>query len=375
VRVKIGSTTYDTNPSTGCVTFSSGSSVHDTRVYAYATDANDNFARIHDGAQDATGTYPGSTFSHFIDDQAYTPGGTTTIRIGADTARWTAMGVLTAALYRYHDGVSDVEYHIAESSDTDSPDCDNRTYENQTGDNETYIRLSDDSCGSPGQQRKFVVAHEYGHGLAAQFANVNTTPFYAGHDVTPSDCSFTSAGGGAYGMITKEWSAVGKEGFADFVSAKVWNDYDNDGVYTTSPNVWDLERWNEDNDPRGYLRNMCVPGSSSADAASLDGAGVRVDWLLAYWDIYYYSGCSPSMTKHDMLRFYKEIITDSGIDACTSGANEGDCDNWFPVSRDAIDTVIGQSQIGTCYDDQWDFYACHNGIDFLGDDPPPSGGC
>jgi hypothetical protein len=370
VRVKIGSTTYDTNPSTGCVTFTASGGTHDVTVYAYATDANDNFVRIHDGAPDLETSYPGATFSAFIDDQVFTADGTTTIAVGADTDRWTSMASLAFALYRYHDGISDSEIHVAEThfiSDPMDPlyalSCKDGFYGPDPANNEAYLRLANDTCAVGGQFRKFVNAHEYGHALTFLHGNHTSVPFTASHNVTPSNCDMESEEPGRYGMEHKEWSSVGKEAYADFVSAKVWNNYDPDGTFRKGSGNYNLEKWDSSNTELGYLRNVCCPPSlGSGCAASLDGAGTRQDWLRALWDIYTYAGCSPTNTQAKMLDLFDEIA-DSGSYAD---------DTWYTITLDGINALIGGSALGSCYDEAWEDYACHNGVAFTGTLP---GGC
>lgn len=365
VRVKIGSTTYDTNPSTGCLTFESATNTHDVYVYAYATDASNNFVRIHNAGPNDTSSYPGGTTSFAIADVVFN-GNPTYVSAGNDSALFTAMAALGLSMYRYRDGVSNAEFHVAESSNNEADpswECKDQNYFNRTANNESYIRIADDSCSTVSQRRKFVVAHERGHAHAAQYANKDSTPFSTTHSQAPSSCDHDPAQT-KYSTYSHEWSSVGKEGFADFFSAKVFNDYDTNGTYNIG-SLYNLEKWDSNNTERGYLRNVCCPGGAGSPGCddSLDGAGTRQDWMRAYWDLYTYAGCSPSNTKLKMLEFYETLIEQAGIAD----------DTWWPKSQAAMDDVITAGVLGSCYDGAWNDYGCHNGLDFQG--TLPSGGC
>lgn len=129
-------------------------------------------------------------------------------------------------------------------------------------------------CLTPyGRERKFVIAHEYGH---------HNLHFTAG-DWT-SDCG----SGGGHGMTTYEYqSCAMMEGWANFVSADSWNDV------------------LESNNPGGKLRYWGSCGGSGTidvettgngagcvdkymennwSAASWPGHGNELDWMRTYWD-------------------------------------------------------------------------------------------
>jgi hypothetical protein len=346
VRVKIGTATFDTNAS-GCVTFPTAQpwAVYDVRVYAYASDDNDNFVRIHNGAEDTTASYPGATYSLLTTGVYFDAGGATTLQVGSHTPRWTAMGALAFSLGRYHDGVTDTAYHVSESV----PDnCgSNVNYSNNVTANWSYIRLQNGSCSGTDARTKFVIAHEYGHAYLFQYANKSgQSPGSQNHDVLPSDCAFDSPGGGsAYYNNTNEWSSLAvREGFAHFVSARVWNDAAADGNFQWDGS-FDLERWNSSNTPGGHLVNVCCPGISFACASSLNGAGTITDWMRALWDTHTDSSCS--LTKGQMALFYTLIIIDSGLTDA----------NFWSISQGEM------SLFGSTCSQRWDAHGCHNGID------------
>ncbi len=366
--VKVGNSTFTTGTSTGCVTFSKLTATHSVRIYAKAYDANDNYVRIHNASPTTTSSYPGSTHSILIEDVTFSPGVTKYVYAGSFTPRWTAMATLAFSLYRYHDGVYDSEFHIAESPDSFPPDqdaeCNNRNYAKDVANNEMYIRIADDSCQTIGLDRKFLVSHEFGHALGYLHAERNSTANgNRNHAETPNACG--TGGTDSYTMTSKEWSVIGaREGWAHFVAARVWNNASSDGTFRWSGATYDLERWNANNDARGRLRNVCCTGSGCAN--SLDGAATNQDWMNAYWDLDTNSSCSPNPSRRDMLRFWSEIITATP-----------DEDEFYDESLNAIDTLVSNGDIGSCYGSsgsaKWENFACHNGIDFTG--TVPSGGC
>lgn len=358
VRVKVGSTTFDTSPSNGCVTFSSSSSVHDVRVYAFATDSADNYARIHNASPSSTSSYPGSTYSAFVEDVQLVANGTKYLNVGDHTPRWTAMGAMAVSMYRYHDGVSDAAYHVSDQGDCADG---NANYSNSVANNRSYIRLQEagSDCPNSRQNAKFIVGHEYGHAYGYQFAERNSTPSASStHNATPSSCGI----GSGYSMTSKEWSSLSaREAFAHFVSAKIWNNKAGDGQFRWFNVSYDLERWNAGNTARGRLRNQCCSGSNCA--SSLDGAATNNDWMLGFWDMYTNGGCSNAPSKTDMARLWSKLINSSGLAV----------DNYWPKSQSAAAALVSEGHIGSCFDDLWDEVGCHNGMDFQGS--LPSGGC
>jgi hypothetical protein len=363
VRVTIDGQLYWTNPSTGCVTFRSDYAVHDVTVWTRAKNAYGSYVRIHNGSQSATGSYPGRTMGLTYRDVPFTLYDTTYLYAGSHTARWTAMAALALSQYRFSGGLSGISYHVAESPNSGPVDerCDNRLYANDPGNNRAYIRLGDESCGNPGQDRKFVVAHEYGHGLAYQFANVGGQHM---NSVSHAGTSSCGQGGDSYAIDSIEWSSIGaREGFAHFVSAKVWNNRSADGLFEWFNDSWDLERHATGNPKYGYLRNVCCWGSDCD--STLRGAATIIDWLNAYWDFYTNSSCSPSPSTTDMLRFYRNIITQTWMDNS----------EFFRASETAVDELISDGDVGSCYAGKWDHYACWAGISFQGTTTPSPDAC
>src|SRR5262249_48501121 len=120
-----------------------------------------------------------------------------------------------------------------------------------------YLRLGNgnvDSKGNPDTPRtryKFHVAHELGHAIAALYYGdhenaVNgdepNTGDYS-HNVLPNACG---TGDTTYSISSKEWNSVGfREGFAHFISARIWNNKETEGAFTWFAAPHDLERYNQ----------------------------------------------------------------------------------------------------------------------------------
>lgn len=359
-HVKIGTTDYITN-TVGCVTFTSPGSSYtaNVRVYARATDANNSYIRLHDGASNTQDDYPGATYSWLQTNVAFSSGTTKYVAVGGYGARSTTFAALAHSLSFYHDGASNIEYHVSdlggESPDVDLDCSANTNYFNDSTNNEAYIKLvSDDPtyCPYSSQRTKFVLAHEYGHAYGHQRANILAqTPASTSHSATPAGtCEFTTGGGfSAYGNNTKEWSSLAiREGFAHFISASVWNADANDGQFRWDSS-FDLDRWNAGNTAGGYLVNTCCPGGSASCAASLDGAGVITDWMRGLWDMNTDPTCVLSRT--DMGELYADLLNQAGL------AN----DNFYPKSASVM-----LSNWGSTCANQWEYIACYNGIDRQG---------
>jgi hypothetical protein len=347
VRVRVGSTTWDTGVN-GCRVWTSSvfSTSHNVRVYAYASDANSNFVRVHTGPayNPPQEDYPGSTYSLLTTNVLFVHNVPTVLNVGSYSPRWTLMGALATSLNRYGDGISDTEFHVA-----DSGDCGwNENYHNDPSENLSYIVMEANSCHGTSQRNKFVVAHEYGHAYLYQVSNMSTqSPASASHNVTPSNCPF-SENGLAYTNRTKEWSSLAfREGFAHFISARVWNDSAADGHFRWGQS-YDLDRWDSSDAPGGYLVNECCSGTGGSCANSLNGTGVIPDWMRGLWDFHTDSVCPRS--KSQMALFHWLVAGQSGLDN----------DEFFAASQTAA------SIFGTTCAQRWDLHACHNGLDRVG---------
>lgn len=282
--------------------------------------------------------------------------GTNYVEVGDHTPRWTGMGAMAVSLYRYHDGLSDTEVHVSDEGACGA----DANYSNDYTNDETYIRFGEDTCSTTGLTLKFVAAHEWGHSYGFQFANSGHSPSSATHAVTPDSCGFANPN---YSFFSKEWSSIAaKEGWAHFVSAKVWNNKASDGQFRFGSSL-DLERWDSGNTAYGRTYNVCCDDDNSSCENSLDGASTNGDWMRGLWDMYTNNSCSNAPSLTDMTRLYSELVNSSGL----SNSN-----NWSK-SQSAVDTLITQGHIGSTCDDLWDEAGCHNGMHFTGQSLPPAG--
>jgi len=356
VAVTVNGSPYTTD-FLGCVIFSTGTPSLSTSVtvHAYATDANSNYIRLHNGASNSQDSYPGATYGILTLNVPFSTGVTTNLSVGNYSERWTAFAAMAHALWYYNVGVSDTEYHVSDlrgENPVSAPSCGaNVNYFNDVTNSESYIALvtaDDEYCPFHNQRNKFVLAHEYGHAYASQIASVaQQSPASTSHSATPSgSCSFGSGVG--YDNNTKEWSSLAiREGFAHYVSARIWNNEASDGQFWWGTS-FDLERWNSGNTEGGYLVNQCCPGTSMSCATSLDGAGVLTDWMRAFWDMHTDSTCS--LDQADMPYLYGLTIGQGGLTN----------DNFYPTTHAVM------AWWGSTCQDRWEFIGCHNGIDRQG---------
>jgi hypothetical protein len=346
VRVRFGSNTYDTN-SGGCKTFYSTAAAltFDARVFALAKDGNNNLVRIHNGPADSEDSYPGATYSIYVSSLTTYAYQVVFLDVGGYVPRWTAMGALSESLHRFNDNVINTAYHAS-----DKGACGiNQNYANHIPEKRSYIRFVQDGCNPNSKRAKFVVAHEYGHAYGYQRAQKsNQIPANPDHQVTPSSCSL-NPGTAMYDNLSKEWSSIAaREGYAHFISARVWNDPDPDGRFTWGSQSFDLARWDSSEAPGGRLVNVCCPFSPSQCAFSLSGAGALPDWTRAFWAMH--TGPTCALNKELMSHLYGILINSSGL------TNK----NFFSKSRDALNVLVPW-----CVP-RWDEVACHHGIDRVG---------
>jgi len=353
MKVRVGAAEYNTNPTTGCVTFASGYFAFTATVtgYAYFTNASGTYVRLHNAANDSEVSFPGSTHAYQILNVSFHSPTTTVVTFG-DASNpgerlFTGAAAFATSLYRYGDGFeAGTEIHVSPAGACGAA---NVQYFNDFTFNEAYIRMQGYTCAGSALQAKFLVAHEYGHALGVQNADQSHGWADDTHDVTPSLCDFDGVNY-VYGNFTKEWSSIAaREGWAHFVSARVWNDSASDGNFTWD-GQHDLERWDASNTVRGYLKNVCCPGSPGTGcSASLDGAGTINDWMRAFWDLHTET-CDDAPNKLSMSQFYGGILNSFGL---------ADDNHWSASSG------VVASLFPDC-DSDWEYIGCHNGIDQIG---------
>ena len=171
-------------------------------------------------------------------------------------------------------------------------------------------------------QRKFVLAHEYGHANLARSSDGYT-----------NDCSY---GDSSHGMRGIEYnSCAAMEGWAHFVAADVWNSGEHSGG---DPTGW-FVYWGNGNplidveagqggcaamsgDPNGFrssYADVCFSAGWAFDencsSGDCDGYGVELDWMRAWWDFHTDDDLAGSRPDHADLHEIVDDATWSASDA------------------------------------------------------------
>ncbi len=371
VRVKVSrgawEQTFNADPTDGSFNWShTETSGFNMRIYGYATDSADNYIRIHNSPNDFS-SYPGQTYSILCTNLSPTSGGSNTYHVGSYDSKWTAMATLAFGLYRYHDGLSDKAFHVGiDNTQAAGASAHYGQSNSNITDGRHYIKLgngnvdSDGDPSTPSTKFKFIVTHELGHAIAAIYygdhddaddgsePNVNLNNF-----ILPDACFDLNVPVGGYSIATKEWNSVGfREGFAHFISAKIWNNKETEGTFTWFAQAHDLERYNfgASNNSGGRLENQCCVGGGCAEVWA--GAGTNEDWVRFLWDWYTNTSnsCPDRPTKLDMLKLYRQTRLNGGLTF----------DNYFEKMQAAADDL---THLDDCLrTDRFNFYADHNGI-------------
>lgn len=362
--------TFDTDPSTGCVTFASplgtatpltGATV---RVYGFATDSAGNRVRIHNAGLNTGSWYPGATYSALWTGQVLVPNDVHTYVLdGRANDRWTTIAAAAYGLYRYHDGNSGATISIG----FDEGDCSNSG--SIHGNAENYIeshnahlfRVGRCASSASDAREKMLVTHELGHALLRLYYGYDGDDQPRNQTYTPSS-SITTASPpqgsscwnvSSYGMNSLEWnSQTFKEAYADFYSAKVWNLKASRGTYTYRGVAYDLEKWDNvgnTNTAGGFAQNWCGYFTTTGSVAT------KGDYLRFLWDFYTVAGCSSQPTRLDMFKIYRMV-------------RENDRDGTFNLTYwnydNALEYAIENSVSGLSRCEQAGFgvYADHNGL-------------
>lgn len=354
VRVRVGNTTYDTDPDTGCVSFTGSSSVQNVRVYAYATNTYDTFARMHDGGKTQLERYPGNTYSWYVSGVRLSSGRTSIVSVGDYTKRATGMATLAYALKRYAHGVYNSEYHVA-GDVPQSVGC-GTTQHYYTDQHAAYLAFADPyECSNSNLAKKFVVAHEYGHGFGSLRGNNWVGSNYGFDAEWSGNCpDQSSSNGHKHNSIEHNFTGM-MEGWANFVAAVVFNNKTQIAHMSMHGNDDDMETWNASQFSLagGYIKWNCVPQVGQED--ELVGASVPSDWSRQFWDMWTDPAvCSPAPSATDMLRIYSATTLQPNVH------NEQDL-GWFH-SKNAVDEVIDSGQLGGCYDSYWNSIGIYNGV-------------
>lgn len=374
VRVRISrpgwAQTYDTAPGSGCVDWSdsSWSGDYDVRVYGYQTDANDNVVRIHDSQSDSCAVAPGATYSLLIQD--YTPsGGTDVMKVGDEIGRWTTQAMLGYGLYRYHDGVHDKTIHAGFDEGNSNGQCNSSAHDGTLNSFITSGRHCvqySDCAADDDRRKKFLVGHEFGHALTA--LHYGDKAGATNGDEPGADSGWlgitddnSCANSSVYDITDVEWSSIAfREGFAHFVSAKIFNDREKSastGLYEGAfhwggSHSQDLQRPNRGQVSASDNRydDLCCASTSGCGT----GTGVIGDWMRFLWDWYTNEGflgsCTQQPTKLNMLWLYTRTRQEGGLLR----------NNYFQKLQDGADAM----NLPTCLEDgMLDIHAALNGVD------------
>jgi hypothetical protein len=371
VRVKVSrggwEQTFDADPTNGSFTWShTATNGFSIRVYGYATDSAGNYVRIHNSPSSFT-SYPGQTYSILLTNVSPTAGGSDTYHVGSYDSKWTAMATLAFGLYRFHDGLSDKAFHVGiDNTQADGASAHYGQSNSNITEGRHYIKLGNgdvDADGEPATRStkfKFIVTHELGHAIAALHygdhadADDGKEPnVILSHFMLPDACFDLNVDVGSYSIATKEWNSVGfREGFAHFISAKIWNNKETEGTFTWFAQAHDLERYNfgASNNPGGRLENQCCVGGGCAEVWA--GAGTNEDWVRFLWDWYTNTSdsCPDRPAKLDMLKLYRQVRLNGGLTM----------NNYFEKMQAAADDL---THLSDCLrTDRFNSYADHNGI-------------
>lgn len=352
--------TYDSDPTTGCFSFTrASSSGFGVRVYGFATDVNGNSVRIHDAQTITSSWYPGATYSAYWANQTLSSSTTNTYVVdGLIQDRWTTMAAAAFGLHRFHAGVSDATISIG----FDEGDCDNSG--STHGSAEEYIeshnahlfRVGRCSGTESDAREKMIVTHELGHAMLRLYYGYDGDDGPRNQSYSPpaSITTDTPAQGSncwnvsSYDMNSLEWNSQAfKEAFADFYSARVWNAKASRGTYTYREVAYDLEMWdnvNNVNTSGGFTSNWC--GSTA------NGVSTKGDWLRFFWD-WFVAPCGEQPTELDMMNLYRAVRENNRTGAfslCADNIQDG-CSraNYDNATLYAIENSI--SGLSSCEKD------------------------
>lgn len=346
----------DTDPSTGCHTFSHAESgPFSVRVYSRATDSAGNMIRIHDSPSSFT-SYPGATFSAVVNDVDIPAGGSSDVSVGSSTPRWTMMAVAAFSLYRYHDGISGKAIHIGEAT---TSGCSNSSWfgpNNESNgsldDGRAYIQVkSGGACPADDRDLKFVVAHEIGHTVMRLYAGLKEGPWATNYPYAGGVTSCTNIGG--YSLNSVEYGSLGfKEGTADFYSASVFNYLDTSGRYGFFGSEMDLNE-NDPHEAGGRLVNNC-----NISPSARQGLGIKGDWLRFWWDWATDQSCTAPGRIEVQQVFKRTLENHYGVGAGAGTPNAYTDTTAFGAVRTAAHQIFSG-----CAESEFDWYACWNGVD------------
>lgn len=301
---------YWGDPATGCFNYTSLSPqpVVRVRVYSRAKDANGNIIRIHDAGDDSSSSRPGSLFYQQIDNVVLYGNSNVTVDVDGRSAgrtKWTVMAIAAYTTYQY--GFGNINKEISIGFLPNDGDC--WSSSSSWGSSTSYVtegrhlvRLS--TCSTNQHLRKFLASHEIGHALARLYYGRNgfDSPKDSGYEPQPAGCSSS----GSYAMTSTEWDSVSfVEGFAHFISTRVWNAKDAYGTINWFGTPYQAEYY----DFNSYSGGAYLKGGEVQNVCGKAEHGVttNVDWLRFYWDFYTSTACPAERSKEDMLKLYRQV--------------------------------------------------------------------
>ena len=219
--------------------------------------------------------------------------------------------------------------------------------------------IPDNSCNTgadvyinpASNNRKFLIGHELGHALVFHWYGTGYHPA-ASYTTNSGGVDCETPAGMHHAMHSKErQSAAMLEGFAQFYSAAVWNsegstggkfhyyktNYKN-GAVTTIDVEYPVDAGLN---PLSYLENRC--------SGTLQGYGVEMDWMRAFWDYRTDSGTAPS--HYQLLRQIKNAVTGGNWSHATA----------YTAFADAVTDY--DVDYGTSFSPRWTADADWNGVD------------
>lgn len=163
----------------------------------------------------------------------------------------------------------------------------------------------------------------------------------------------------SYAINSQEWNSVAyREGFAHFVSARVWNNKSPRGSFRWLNNkTYDLERYGPSydgssaNGAGGLLENVCD--------GTLTGAGTAEDVLRFLWDFYnadsgLYCVGNEQPSAWDIARVYVRARVDGGLLKS----------NYATKMETAAQNIgIYNCLADSGSNDEYNYYQEHNGVE------------
>ncbi len=351
--------TFDTETTTGCLNWSDNAGPYQYVVTAYAYQRNNHgsYVRMHDSAGNCTSD-PGSTYGTALVGYTPTSSGTDVLYFGNGLPWVTGQAMLGYSQYRFHShhgGGGDFAYHVYRDTVAGCSDVSNvLDYTAHTHTAHRHCLALSDCATRRRIDDKFVVAHEMGHAVGDLHYAMDTSgtsgiePFDSGWP-GPTANNARCLNAATYDQTDVEYNVVGfREGFANFYSARVFNDRHPEGMFNFL-GIHDLERYDRGLGANGggELENICCNSS-----ACRNGHGVISDWMRFFWDWYtnVSASCPTQPDGDDMLDLYMFTRLEGGLQK----------DNLFSKMEDGVQHL----NLPACLINQrFDAYAAWNGID------------